>query len=744
MAISYDVKWKNDLKTYLGTFKSFIMEGNVNDLQSVEDGEKYKYLPLHEAIAEEYGKDYCVVFYDHTKQSGKPIKEEGEDGKSHSSEWDDDADGGESDGADKQKVDADYFNSFVFHKKTAYSSGGERVSSPNVELFAEYYRESYLDKIAESSTKDMQGAKTIDVRRIFDVMNEFDEKKKQEKYAEAKPFMFVLPDVSRYMTVPGNPDDKENAILMILFNATQIEKTSCKLILCVDKINDLPTWFESENNNSAVKKLLIPTPDAKFRETFYRLEMRDVMEQISDAELDDKIKKFSAYTDKYSLRRLIQLKTFIETESEKEESSFNLKKIENIDRTVLKFDSGQTKDPWREKDLKARIGTMGGKISGEIKGQNAAVFRVCEALKAAVVGVNSAKKNDRRPRAIFFFAGPTGTGKTELTKQITESIFQKQDSMIRFDMSEFREEHSDARLFGAPPGYVGYEAGGELTKAVRQNPFSIIIFDEIEKASPRIWDKFLQILGDGRLTDGKGETVSFTQSIIVFTSNLGITADPVSDNQRVEHQKAVEENAAAISCTIASITGEADETKKKKLIDGLVLLYRQKACLQGLTSDMKDDYLFTECFKELGAADSTEAFNSFVSTLVKDRIEGYFNNIGRREVLGRIGDENIIVFNFISPQVAVKLADKTVDKFVEYLKTEHDSELDLEITAAAREYIRKKAQEADVLNLGGRGIVSCVEKLISVPVGDFLFEQDGSKLSAVMDVSYDRLSVNLK
>lgn len=743
MNIFYDVKWKNDLKTYLGTFRSFIMEGNVNDLQAVEDGEKYKYLPLHEAIAEEYGKDYCVVFYDHTKRSGKPIKKENADKESHSSDWDDDADGGETDAENEgQTIDADYFNSFTFYKKTAYSATGERVQSPNVSLFAEYYREEYLDKIAESSNKDMQGAKTIDIRRILDVMTDFDEKKKQEQYADAKPFMFVLPDVSRYMTTPGNPDDRENAILMILFNATQIEKTSCKLVICVDKINDLPTWFESENNNSAVKKLYIPTPDAKFRETFYRLEMRDIMEPVSDEELDDKIKKFSAYTEKYSLRRLKQLKNFIETESEKEDNSFNLKKIENIDRTVLKFDSGQTKDPWREKDLKHRIGSMGGKITKEIQGQNTAVFRVCEALKAAVVGVNTAKKNDRRPRAIFFFAGPTGTGKTELTKQITESIFQKQDSMIRFDMSEFREEHSDARLFGAPPGYVGYEAGGELTKAVKQNPFSIILFDEIEKASPRIWDKFLQILGDGRLTDGKGETVSFTQSIIVFTSNLGITADPVSDGQR--HRESVALNAAAISRTIAGVRSASDEAEKKKIVDDLVGLYRQKACLVGLTSDMKDDYLFTDCYKELGAADATEAFNNFVSALVKDRIEGYFNNIGRREVLGRIGEENILVFNFISPQIAVKIADGTINKFVKYLKEEHDSELDLEVTEAAREFIRKKAQESDTLNLGGRGIVSCVEKLISVPVGDFLFEEEGRKLSAVMDVAYGRLTVGLK
>lgn len=734
MALSYDIKWKNDLKMYIDTFKSFIIEGDVNDLQSVEDGEKYKYLPLSEAIAEEYSKDYCVVFYDHTKQSGKAIKAQSDD--------DDDADDGEAKTA--QTIDDSYFNSFIFYKKTAFSASGERVVSPNIELFKEYYDKKYLDEIEESSQKGMQGGITIDIRRIYDVMNDFNEKKKETKYAEIKPFMFVLPGVSRYMTTPGRPDDKENAVLMLLFSATQIENTACKLIMCVDKINDLPTWFESENNNSAVKKLFIPTPDAKFRETFYRIEMRDIMEPVSDEVLDDKIKKFSAYTENYSLRRLQQLKTFIATEADKQPADVpSLKRIENIDKTVLRFDSGQSKDPWRERDLKKRIGEMGGKIAKEIQGQSSAVFRVCEALKSAVTGVNSSKKNDRRPRAIFFFAGPTGTGKTELTKQITENIFQKQDSMIRFDMSEFREEHSDARLFGAPPGYVGYEAGGELTKAVKQNPFSIILFDEIEKAAPRIWDKFLQILGDGRLTDGKGETVSFTQSIIVFTSNLGITADPVnSDYARMERDSSIKKNAVAVKNIVAEIEKTTDEATKKSLVTDLYKLYQEKACLEGLTCDTRGDYIFAKCYKELGAESGDEAFNKFVSACVKTRIEKYFENIGRREVLGRIGDDNILVFNFISPQIAVKIADGTINKFVKNLKEEHDSRLDLEVTEAAREFIRKKAQEPQVLNLGGRGIVTCVEKLISVPVGDFLFEEDGTDLKAILDLTYGRLTVS--
>jgi ATP-dependent Clp protease ATP-binding subunit ClpA len=131
-------------------------------------------------------------------------------------------------------------------------------------------------------------------------------------------------------------------------------------------------------------------------------------------------------------------------------------------------------------------------------------------------------KYSNRPKGVLFLSGPTGVGKTELAKSITELLFGSESNYIRFDMSEFAHEHSDQRLVGSPPGYVGYDVGGELTNAVKQNPFSVILFDEIEKAHPKILDIFLQILDDGRLTSGRGETVYFSESFIMFTTNLGI------------------------------------------------------------------------------------------------------------------------------------------------------------------------------------------------------------------------------
>jgi ATP-dependent Clp protease ATP-binding subunit ClpA len=154
-------------------------------------------------------------------------------------------------------------------------------------------------------------------------------------------------------------------------------------------------------------------------------------------------------------------------------------------------------------------------------------------VKRAVTGVGASRRGGR-PRGIAFLAGPTGVGKTELAKTITSLLFGDESAYIRFDMSEFSAEHADQRLIGAPPGYVGYDVGGELTNAIREKPFSVVLFDEIEKAHPRIFDKFLQVLDDGVLTSGRGDRVYFSEAFIVFTSNLGIYR-LAPDGERVQN-----------------------------------------------------------------------------------------------------------------------------------------------------------------------------------------------------------------
>jgi ATP-dependent Clp protease ATP-binding subunit ClpB len=149
--------------------------------------------------------------------------------------------------------------------------------------------------------------------------------------------------------------------------------------------------------------------------------------------------------------------------------------------------------------------------------QEHAVKAVAEAIRRARAGL----KDPKRPIATFLFLGPTGVGKTELSKALAELLFGDEDALIRLDMSEFKEEHSVAKLIGAPPGYVGYEEGGKLTEAVRRKPYSVILLDEIEKAHPRVFDLFLQVFDDGRLTDSHGRTVDFRNTVIIMTSNIG-------------------------------------------------------------------------------------------------------------------------------------------------------------------------------------------------------------------------------
>jgi ATP-dependent Clp protease ATP-binding subunit ClpB len=157
------------------------------------------------------------------------------------------------------------------------------------------------------------------------------------------------------------------------------------------------------------------------------------------------------------------------------------------------------------------------RISKRVIGQ----YEVIEAVSNAVRRSRAGLHNPQQPLGSFIFLGPTGVGKTELAKALAEVLFDDENSMVRIDMSEFMEKHAVSRLLGAPPGYVGYEEGGYLTEVVRRNPYSVILFDEIEKAHPDVFNVLLQLLDDGRLTDSQGHTVDFNNTIVVMTSNLG-------------------------------------------------------------------------------------------------------------------------------------------------------------------------------------------------------------------------------
>jgi len=176
-----------------------------------------------------------------------------------------------------------------------------------------------------------------------------------------------------------------------------------------------------------------------------------------------------------------------------------------------------------------KLTNMEDRLRQRVVGQDAALERVANAIRRSRAGLSDPK----RPIGSFIFLGPTGVGKTELARALAEFLFDDEHAMVRIDMSEYMEKHAVSRLIGAPPGYVGYDEGGQLTEQVRRRPYAVVLFDEIEKAHPDVFNVMLQIMDDGRLTDGKGRQVDFRNSIIIMTSNIG-SSYLVAENLRTE------------------------------------------------------------------------------------------------------------------------------------------------------------------------------------------------------------------
>ena len=288
------------------------------------------------------------------------------------------------------------------------------------------------------------------------------------------------------------------------------------IVWFANRANDLPFWFTVDNQRIA--SIPIPLPGADDRRTWARA----CYDNIDEGNRDVGEEKFST-----TLGGLTHGMTLVEVENVTKLARAQGLKASQADDAVERFRVGDVdidENPWRTDALRTRIAEGATEIDRYVKGQNRAKMRVLDILKRTSIGLTGAQASSAgsRPRGVLFFAGPTGVGKTEMAKTIARIVFGDPDACLRFDMSEFKGEHSGDRLIGAPPGYVGFDQGGELTNAMRENPFRVLLFDEIEKAHPRILDKFLQVLEDGRLTDGRGETVYFSESLIIFTSNVGI------------------------------------------------------------------------------------------------------------------------------------------------------------------------------------------------------------------------------
>ena len=202
-----------------------------------------------------------------------------------------------------------------------------------------------------------------------------------------------------------------------------------------------------------------------------------------------------------------------------------------FEKVVRRYRFGKETNYWSELSLDKLRDAHGFFVTQEgVQGQDEAVDAVRRVLIRARADIQrTTGGNPSRPRGALFFAGPTGVGKTLMAQKVAKFLFDDDRAMVRIDMSEYSQEHQVARLYGAPPGYIGYEQGGTLTNAVERNPFCVVLFDEIEKAHPRVFDIFLQILGDGRLTDSRGTTVRFSETFIIFTSNLGADTADLAD-----------------------------------------------------------------------------------------------------------------------------------------------------------------------------------------------------------------------
>lgn len=422
------------------------------------------------------------------------------------------------------------------------------------------------------------------------------------------------------------------------------------VVWIVEKEGDLPDWLTIENPR--IRHVPIAPPDRSARKAVAGSLIRGMpgaregsKEVVEEAERD--------LVDSTEGMLLVDLNAIAQ-----------LARAEGVDisdvgEAVRRYKVGVTDDAWRTIE-RQRIRDGAETIQRRVVGQEHAVVHMLDIVKRAATGIGGGGRGGR-PRGIAFLAGPTGVGKTELAKTVTELLFGDESAYIRFDMSEFSAEHADQRLIGAPPGYVGYDVGGELTNAVRERPFSVVLFDEIEKAHPRILDKFLQILDDGVLTSGRGDRVYFSEALIIFTSNLGIYS-----------------------------TG-ADGSR---------------------TANVTPD----QPFEEVRSRVRTEIANHFKLVL------------NRPEILNRFG-ENVIVFDFIRPQVAEKIFSSMVDAVLADATASGQS---VEIAPEARETLRHLCT-SDLSN-GGRGIRNMIEAHLINPLARALFDRAAEGPSKIMSI----------
>jgi AAA domain (Cdc48 subfamily) len=459
------------------------------------------------------------------------------------------------------------------------------------------------------------------------------------------------------------------------------------LVILANELETVPQWFY--RNNPFVSILQVPLPKKEERQEFAMRFIRPIDgregsgfyqgDHIQPDQVEILAEEFADLTEGF---KNWDLETLRHT-SWQEKIPLQAKKVWQL---VDFYKFGQRNDPWEQLNKK-RLETASEELSQGVIGQESAIEAVKDMLIVARVGLNTSTKEGRsgKPKGVFFFVGSTGVGKTELAKAMTKLVFGNEEALARFDMSEYREESADQKLMGASPGYIGYESGGQLTNRVIEQPYSILLFDEIEKANPKILDKFLQILDDGRLTDGKGQTAYFNQTVIIFTSNIG--ASDLTDPQ----------TGHIIRPGIMNQVKEGD----------------------GLTYKQVKEHFQRE-------------------------VQWHFaSRIGRTELLGRLGGmgKNIVVFDLLRPEFVRPIGEKLLSQLKEAALDKY--RLNLEFQESIFEVLSQKMAEGDKLLMGGRGIKTELETLVEQPLNDWIFHnfEDMSQLAGrtlVLGITSDK------
>ena len=353
--------------------------------------------------------------------------------------------------------------------------------------------------------------------------------------------------------------------------------------------------------------------------------LKKILEQIEEVEKDkeeavhmQKFEKAASLRDKQK-----ELKEKYEKEQKKWKNKNNKELINITEENIAEVISSWTGIPANKitEDENARLKNLEKTLHKRVIGQNEAVEAVAKAIRRSRVGL----KDPNRPIGSFLFLGPTGVGKTELSKALAEGLFGDENAMIRLDMSEYMEPHSVAKLIGSPPGYVGFDEGGQLTEKIRRKPYSVILFDEIEKAHPDVMNMLLQILEDGRLTDSQGRTVNFKNSVIIMISNIG--ARLITDKK----QLGFSQNQAKVKDS--EINKEYEDTKKE--------------VMEALKKELRPEFI--------NRIDEIIVFHKLTDKEINQIID-----IMLKEVIDRLATQKIKIE--LEPQVKELIASKGIDK----------------------------------------------------------------------------------